>query len=105
MVSKNNTNPIVIEEIPPTQTKKPPQKRRKRAAPKKKVNLTNSKKVKTCSDTKLDPNSEQKIMGLGIKSLEEGSKPDESDIINLSVLRSIFTPFFKYKVFLFFLFI
>jgi len=75
----NNNNSIVIEEISPTQAKNPPQKRRKRATPKKKENPTNSKKVKTRSDTKLNQNSGQGVMGLAVTSLLENSKMDDSE--------------------------
>lgn len=76
--SLNNNNCIVIEEIPPIQTKKSPKNPRKRAAPPKKPNLSSTKKVKTRSDTKLNPNSEQGVMGLAVASLLENDESNDS---------------------------
>ncbi len=79
----NNVNPIVIEEILTEPAKNPPQKRKKRTTSRKKVELTNLKKVKTRSDSKLNPNSAQGVMGLAVTSLLEDSKTDnESDNSN-----------------------
>lgn len=41
-------------------------------------NLPKSKKIRTRSDTKLNPDSAQGVMGLEITSLLENSKTDES---------------------------